>query len=223
MTANSLNNTTGLGYTIPSCGREGESYSPFVLLLNHNRLTNITYGFLQVENSVQNITPILDVLRSNNNLHSEAALLPLLFLESRLAEYNMRILQPYIKFNALETQLGQNEDSSGSGTDLMALNLNLGEMMRSINDATKALSLDEAYPWIMLSVMDTIVAWKGECCVIQDTRQHIDLNNRIRFVQDICKVVLAKARREQKRGKILIQWVRFTFPSFFLFVLFLFP
>lgn len=186
-----------------------------MLLLNHNRHANITYGFLQVENSIQSINPILDILRSNTELHSEVALLPLLFLESRLAEHNIRILQSHITFNTLETQLGQNEDASEFGGDPTAegsRNLNLGEMMRSINHATKSLSWDEAYPWILLSVIDTMIAWKDECYgSTQDARQAIDLSDRIRFVQHISALIMGKARREEKRGKILIQWVRFLF------------
>lgn len=121
-------------------------------------------------------------------------------------------MQSFINFNALENQLGQNEDSSGS-----SIPLNFGEMMRRINDATKSISMDEAASSIVLSAMGTVVAWKDECCVAQNTQQHIAFNDRIRFVQNICKLVVIKAQRESKHGKILIKWVTFTsFLSAFL-------
>ncbi|KAH6666136.1 hypothetical protein B0J14DRAFT_643408 [Halenospora varia] len=196
---------SGLGLTIPCVGRESESYTPLVLLLNYNKITNITYGFLKVENSTESIASTLHLLRSSAYPHSEAAFLPLLFLESKLKEHNYRILQSHIKLNDLEDQLGQHQTPTQPAGDSMAIDF--GAAMRRLNDVTKSVLLDGAYASIVLSWMETVVTWTAEYCVVQSNPRHTDLDNRIRFTQSTCMLLLAKAKRKEKRGKILIQVV----------------
>lgn len=99
--------------------------------------------------------------------------------------------------------MGQHETPLRPKGDLMIVDLS-AEMTR-INNVTKLVALDKAYVLCLMYSLETILVWKIQCT--HDTIDN-DLDNRIQFAQDTCKLIQVKVEYEEKGAQMLIQVVR---------------
>jgi len=153
------------------------------------------------------MTTNLQVLRTNCGSHEEAVFLPLLFIERGLEKRNNRLWTSDNKLNDLEEQMGQHETPLRPKGDLTTIDFS-ATMVR-INNIIKLLALDRAYMSCLMYSLGTVLAWKDKWT---SYRPESDLDNRVRFAEDSCRLFLVKVDYEKKRAKMLIQVVHSPFP-----------